>query len=179
MAPHFPQVVGKVLWQYGCAKHADKTNMGNTVTRVTESRYRIGVSPTVQNPDAWKRFMGGKAVPARLSTLADRPVSRGALVTSTMLQAVLAAVLVSLPVLFPQQLTKIVYQVTPLAAPKTEVRATLLVVQYVCYGQGRIAPFWFGRPSCCQCLRNTSATPVGRGQLLESLAGSTGRCNTT
>jgi TonB family protein len=38
-----------------------------------------------------------------------------------MLQAVLAAVLVSLPVLFPQQLTKIVYQVTPLAAPKTEV----------------------------------------------------------
>ncbi len=49
-------------------------------------------------------------------------MSRSALATSTAFQLLLAAFVVALPMFFPQKLvTKIMYEVTPLATPQTEV----------------------------------------------------------
>jgi TonB family protein len=81
-------------------------------------------SPAAPPPDAgaWKRMMGQKPVAARLDLLPDAKLSRGALLTSTVFQVVLAAFLVALPMFFPQKLaTQIMYEVTPIAAPETAV----------------------------------------------------------
>ncbi len=67
-------------------------------------------------------MMGQKPVAARLDLLPDAKLSRGALLTSTVFQVVLAAFLVALPMFFPQKLaTQIMYEVTPIAAPETAV----------------------------------------------------------
>ncbi len=65
--------------------------------------------------------MGQKPVAARLSTLPEYKLSRNALATSTAFQIALTAVLVSLPIFFPQKLATRMYEVTPIAAPQTEV----------------------------------------------------------
>ena len=98
--------------------------MSSRVTELTHMDFQMGIAPSQPRPDrdAWKKMMGEKPVPARLSTLPESKLSRGALATSTVLQICVAAALVMLPVLFPQQMmTKIAYEVVPIAAPRTEV----------------------------------------------------------
>jgi TonB family protein len=98
--------------------------MSSRVTELTNMDFQMGITPSrsVPDPEAWKKMMGDKPVPARLSTLPERKLSRGALATSTVLQMCVAAVLVMLPMFFPQQMvTKIAYEVVPIAAPQTEV----------------------------------------------------------
>jgi len=74
------------------------------------------------DPEAWKKMLGEKPVAARLGMLPERKVSRGALATSTAVQVLLAAFVLALPMFFPHKLvTKIIYEVTPLATPQTEV----------------------------------------------------------
>ena len=73
--------------------------------------------------DAWKSLIGQKLVAARLNTLPEARVRRGALVTSAGAQVVLVALLLALPIFFPQQLGKIVYEVTPIAAPAIDATA--------------------------------------------------------
>ena len=99
--------------------------MSATLTQSTQDEYRLGITPQDSKPDpeAWKKMIGQKPVPARLDTLPERNVSRGALATSTVFQVAVAAVVLILPMLFPQKLmTKIAYEVTPIAAPQTEVQ---------------------------------------------------------
>jgi TonB family protein len=72
--------------------------------------------------DAWKRLIGDKQVEARLATLPEKKIRRGALAISSTVQLLIAAFLVSVPLLFPEHLSlKMAYQVTPVAAPDITV----------------------------------------------------------
>jgi TonB family protein len=98
--------------------------MSTTVTEMTQGQLHIdsGGGGTRPDPEAWKKLIGGKPVPARLSVLPETKVRRGALLTSTLFQVVVAALLIILPIFFPEKLaTTIMYEVTPLATPQTEV----------------------------------------------------------
>ncbi len=98
--------------------------MSATTTSLMHGNLRMALKPQEprQDPEAWKKMMGGKPVAARLEMLPDRKVSRGALATSTVVQVFLAAVVIAIPVFFPQKLaTKIIYEVMPLATPETQV----------------------------------------------------------
>ena len=86
---------------------------------------RIGGEPLSTwppDPEAWEKMMGQRPVPARLGLLPDAKLSKSALLTSTVFQVALAALVVALPVFFPLKLvTQIMYEVTPIAAPDTSV----------------------------------------------------------
>lgn len=72
--------------------------------------------------EAWKRIIGEKPVAARLETLPENRIRRSAFAISSTVQLALAAALISLPLLFPERLSlQMGYQVTPVAAPVTEV----------------------------------------------------------
>jgi TonB family protein len=74
------------------------------------------------DPEAWKRLIGDKPVAARLETLPNNKLRRSAFAVSSTAQVLLAMVVVSLPLLFPEHLSlRMIYQVTPIAAPVTEV----------------------------------------------------------
>ena len=88
-----------------------------------DSRLLIDSIPSAKrDPDAWKRLLGNQPVEARLETLPENKIRRSAFAISSSVQLVLAAVLISLPLLFPEDLSlRIAYQVTPVTAPLTEV----------------------------------------------------------
>jgi TonB family protein len=100
--------------------------MAITVTQLTQGNLRLSLGPAgagAPNPEAWKKLMGNKPISARLDTLPEGRPRWSALLTSTIFQAVLAAFLVAIPMFFPDKLvTKIEYEVVPLAAPQTEVQ---------------------------------------------------------
>jgi TonB family protein len=74
------------------------------------------------DPDAWKKLIGSKPVDARLETLPETKMRRGVFAVSTTVQIGLAMALAALPLLFPETLSmRMIYQVTPIAAPVTEV----------------------------------------------------------
>ena len=73
-------------------------------------------------PEAWKKLIGAKPVDARLETLPETKMRRGVFAVSTTVQIALAAALAALPLLYPESLSmRMIYQVTPIAAPVTEV----------------------------------------------------------
>lgn len=75
-----------------------------------------------RNSQAWKKLIGNMPVEARLETLPDNKLRRGAFAVSSVVQLTLALVLISLPLLFPEQISiRTIYQVTPVEAPQTEV----------------------------------------------------------
>ena len=77
-----------------------------------------------RDPEAWKKLIGNKPVAARLETLPDNKLRRSAFAISSSAQLVLAVIVVSLPLFFPEQISiRMIYQVTPVAAPVTEVPA--------------------------------------------------------
>jgi TonB family protein len=74
------------------------------------------------DPQAWKKLIGDKPVDARLDTLPENKIRRSAFAISSSVQLVLALALIALPLFFPESLSvRMTYQVTPLAAPLTEV----------------------------------------------------------
>ena len=74
------------------------------------------------DPEAWKKLIGEKPVDARLETLPETKMRRGVFAVSTTVQIALAAALAALPLLYPESLSmRMIYQVTPIAAPVTEV----------------------------------------------------------
>ncbi len=74
------------------------------------------------DPDAWKKLIGEKPVEARLETLPETKIRRGVFAISSTVQVALAVALASLPLLFPETLSmRKIYEVTPIAAPTTEV----------------------------------------------------------
>ena len=100
--------------------------MAITVTQITQGNLRLSYRPagaSRPNPEAWKNLIGQKPVSARLDTLPETKPRLSALLTSTIFQAALAAFLVAIPMFFPDKLvTKIAYEVVPIAAPQTEVQ---------------------------------------------------------
>jgi TonB family protein len=74
------------------------------------------------DPQAWKKFIGDKPVGARLDTLPENRMRGSAFAISSSVQLTVALAMVSLPLFFPESLSiRMIYQVTPLAAPLTEV----------------------------------------------------------
>ena len=74
------------------------------------------------DPQAWKKLIGTKPVEARLETLPDNKLRRGAFAVSSVVQLTLALIVISLPLIFPEQISiRMIYQVTPVEAPQTEV----------------------------------------------------------
>jgi TonB family protein len=74
------------------------------------------------DPQAWKKLIGTKPVEARLETLPDNKLRRGAFAVSSVVQLTLALIVISLPLIFPEQISiRAIYQVTPIEAPQTEV----------------------------------------------------------
>jgi len=88
-----------------------------------DSGLLTGRTPNVLgDPQVWKRLIGDKPVEARLETLPDNRIRRSAFAISSSVQLALAVVLISLPLFFPEHLSlRMVYQVTPVEAPLTEV----------------------------------------------------------
>jgi TonB family protein len=81
-----------------------------------------GTPAASSDPRAWKRLIGNKPVEARLETLPDNRIRRSAFAISSSVQLALAVVLILLPLFFPESLSlRMVYQVTPVEAPLTEV----------------------------------------------------------
>ena len=99
--------------------------MAITVTELTQGNLRLSSRPAGVAPssEAWKSLIGKKPVSARLETLPETKPRLSALLTSTIFQAAVATALVTIPMFFPDKLvTKIAYEVVPIAAPQTEVQ---------------------------------------------------------
>ncbi len=105
----------------------DKTTQGyvfmmrTAVQDVADNELHLQAVPARPDPEAWKKLIGEKRLPARLAVLPERHLSPAAMATSTLLQIVLATVVVVVPLLFPQKLAKVIYAVTPVAQLRTEV----------------------------------------------------------
>ena len=97
-----------------------------TVTQLTQGNLRLSYRPAgapPPGPEAWKNLIGKKPISARLDTLPETKPRLSALLTSTLFQVALATFLVAVPMFFPDKLvTKIAYEVVPIAAPQTEVQ---------------------------------------------------------
>ncbi len=85
----------------------------------------VGINPLRRRGDeteAWKRAVGTKPIPARLSTLADSKPRWDIFGVSAVFQALLLLFLLSLPLFFPEKLKiALHYGVMPLATPETQV----------------------------------------------------------
>lgn len=85
----------------------------------------VGISALRRRGDeaeAWKRAMGTKPIPARLSTLADSEPRWDIFGVSAVFQALVLLFFVSLPLFFPEKLKiALHYSVMPLATPETQV----------------------------------------------------------
>src|SRR5579872_834723 len=98
--------------------------MSTTLIEPTQGSFQVAFRPagSAKDPEAWKKLIGQKPVPARLATLPESKLRWSALATSTLFQVAIAVVLVAIPMFFPDKLvTKIEYEVTPLATPDTSV----------------------------------------------------------
>src|SRR5690349_15680695 len=97
--------------------------MTTTAQQLTQGSLRLrSGSGRGGNPDAWKSMVGTKPVSARFDLLPDSKPKMGALGTSLIIQIALAAFLVIVPLLFPQQLIpRAMYMVTDLAGPPLEI----------------------------------------------------------
>jgi TonB family protein len=85
-------------------------------------RLRTGSGPGGGNSDAWKSMVGTKPVSARFDLLPNTKPRMSALGTSLIIQIALAAFLVIVPLLFPQQMIpRSMYMVTDIAGPPLEI----------------------------------------------------------
>src|SRR5258708_3030371 len=85
-------------------------------------RLRPASSSSGQNPQAWKALVETKPVSARFSLLPETKPRMSALGTSVIIQICLVAFVVTLPLLFPQQMIpRAMYMVTDLAGPPLDI----------------------------------------------------------
>jgi len=85
-------------------------------------RLRPASSSSGQNAQAWKALVGTKPVSARFSLLPETKPRMSALGTSVIIQICLVAFVVTLPLLFPQQMIpRAMYMVTDLAGPPLDI----------------------------------------------------------
>jgi TonB family protein len=99
--------------------------MTTTAQELTQGSLRLRPSGTgSRNPDAWKSMVGTKPVSARFDLLPNTKPRMSALGTSLIIQIALAAFLVIVPLLFPQQMIpKAMYMVTSLEGPPLDIPA--------------------------------------------------------
>ncbi len=98
--------------------------MTTTAEQLTQGSLRLRPSgPSAgPNPQAWKALVGNKPVSARFSLLPNTKPRMGALGTSLVIQICLAAFVVSIPLLFPQQMIpRAMYMVTEIAGPPLDI----------------------------------------------------------
>lgn len=98
--------------------------MSTTVTPFAQRHFEIRFQPPAptRSPDAWQKLIGEKSIGARLDMLPDTRTNWRALATSTFGQVSIVVVLLLLQIFTPQSLiTKIEYDVIPLAGPMIEV----------------------------------------------------------
>ncbi len=85
-------------------------------------RLRSGNAGGGKNPEAWKSMVGNKPVSVRFTLLPNTQPRMSALGTSLIVQIGLAAFLVIVPLLFPQQMVpRAMYMVTELAGPPLDI----------------------------------------------------------
>lgn len=98
--------------------------MTTTAQHLTQGslRLRPASPPSGQNPQAWKAMVGTKPVSARFALLPETKPKMSALGTSLVVQIILVAFVVTLPLLFPQQMIpKSMFMVTDLAGPPLDI----------------------------------------------------------
>ena len=87
-------------------------------------RLRPRTSAAGPNPEAWKVMVGNKPVSARFCLLPNTKPRMSAMGTSLVIQIALAAFVVLVPQLFPEQLIpRAMYMVTEIAGPPLEIPA--------------------------------------------------------
>jgi len=98
--------------------------MTTTAQQLTQGslRLRPPASSAKPNPEAWKALVGNKPVSARFSLLPNTKPRMGALGTSLVIQICLAAFLVAVPLLFPEQMMpRVMYMVTSIEGPPLDI----------------------------------------------------------
>jgi TonB family protein len=98
--------------------------MTTMTQQLTQGSLRLRpVSPSSgQNPQAWKALVGTKPVSARFSLLPETKPRMSALGTSLIVQICLVTFLVTIPLLFPQQMIPhAMYMVTSIAGPPLDI----------------------------------------------------------
>jgi TonB family protein len=99
----------------------------NTVTEEMPTRQtRLNVGFEAQQgkgaPEAWKRSIGTKGVPARLEMLPEGESRLGRVGVSLILQIAILGFFIAIPIFFPERLKAVLnQQVVPLAMPVTEI----------------------------------------------------------
>src|SRR6201996_9073237 len=99
----------------------------NTVTEempTKQTRLNVGFEAQGGNGagEAWKRSIGNKGVAARLEMLPEGDSRLGRVGVSLIVQVLIVAFLVALPIFFPERLKAVLnQQVIPLAMPVTEI----------------------------------------------------------
>jgi len=97
------------------------TTMTQQLTRGS-LRLRPASPSSGPNPQAWKALVGSKPVSARFSLLPETKPRMSALGTSVIIQICLVAFLVTIPLLFPQQMIPhTMYMVTSIAGPPLDI----------------------------------------------------------
>jgi TonB family protein len=98
--------------------------MSTIVTPFANRHFEIRFRPPepVRTPDAWQKMIGDKRIGARLDTLPENRISWRALATSTFTQVSVVVALFLLQIIIPQSIiTKVEYDVIPLAGPMIEI----------------------------------------------------------
>jgi TonB family protein len=98
--------------------------MTTTAQQFTQGslRLRSASPPSGKNPQAWKALVGTKPVSARFALLPNTQPRMSAMGTSVIVQICLVAIVVTLPLLFPQQMIpRVVYMVTDMAGPPLDI----------------------------------------------------------
>ena len=98
--------------------------MSTTVTPFAHRHFEIRFRPPapVRTPDAWQKMIGDRRIGARLDTLPENRISWRAMATSTFTQLSIVLALFLLQIIIPQSLiTKVEYDVIPLAGPMIEI----------------------------------------------------------
>jgi outer membrane biosynthesis protein TonB len=100
--------------------------MTTTAQQLTQGslQLRSGTSAGGANSEAWKALVGDKPVAARFDLLPNTKPRMSALGTSLVVQIALAAFLVIVPLLFPQQMIpRAMFMVTDMAGPPLDIPA--------------------------------------------------------
>jgi TonB family protein len=98
--------------------------MSSTVTPFAPGHFEIRFRPPAppRNPDAWQKLIGEKPIGARLEPLPEHRTNWRALATSTFTQVSVVVALLLLQIILPPNfITKVEYEVMPLAGPMIEI----------------------------------------------------------
>lgn len=113
---------GASAFGYQPAKDKWSTTVTPFVYRRFEIRFRPSAPP--RNPGAWQKLIGEKPIGARIELLPEHHTNWRALATSTFSQAAVIVALFLLQMFIPQSLiTKVEYEVMPVAGPMIEIPA--------------------------------------------------------